>query len=94
MLDDEMGLDDETVDLAVGCTLDLFVRQADQCKLIFKSTCYKSFTLVVDLSETLDQLKERIAAQETELRASDMILMNLSGSGQAGELQSDVALAD
>ena len=52
LLSDDMPFDDETVDIAVGCTLDLFIREPEQCKLIFKSTCYKSFTLIADLTET------------------------------------------
>ena len=55
MLDDAMGFDDETVDMAVGCTLDLFVRDTTQVqKLVFKSTVYKNFTIAVDLNETTD----------------------------------------
>ena len=64
VLDDGMGLDDETVDIPVGFTLDLFIREPEQCKLIIKSTCYKSFTIVADLSESVAQLMERIEAQE------------------------------
>ena len=48
-----MTFDDADADIAVGCTFDLFIKEADnQCKLIFKSTCYKSFTLIADLAET------------------------------------------
>ena len=52
-LADDMAFDDENVDIAVGCTLDLFFREPAATKLVFKSTCYKSFTLAVDLGETV-----------------------------------------
>ena len=83
-LADDMAFDDEVVDVAVGCTLDLFVREPGKTIVIFKSTCYKSFILPVDLSETTGQLKARIESQEG-LLAADLVLMNLSGA-QNGKL--------
>ena len=92
-LNDDMTFDDEQVDMAVGCTLDLFIREPDnQCKLIFKSTCYKSFTLIADLAETTQQLMGRIEAQES-LAVSDLILMNLGGA-TPGMLEPEKTLAE
>ena len=62
MLDDELAFDDEKEDIAVGCTLNLFIREPEQCKLVFKSTVYRSFTLIADLQETPAQLMARIEA--------------------------------
>ena len=62
MLDDNMTFDDEKVDIAVGCTLNLFIRETEQDKLVFKSTCYKNFTIAVNLEETTEQLMARIEA--------------------------------
>ena len=62
-LRDDMTFDDEEVDIAVGCTFDLFIKEpegSERSQLIFKSTCYKSFTLIADLNETPLQLMERI----------------------------------
>jgi len=61
-----MPFDDEKVDIAVGCTLDLFIRESSpdiSCQLIIKSTCFKNFTLIADLDETTEQLKSRIESQ-------------------------------
>ena len=60
VLNDEMSFDDEVVDFTVGCTVNLFTREPQQCQLIIKSTCYKNFTIIADLSETTEQLMERI----------------------------------
>ena len=62
-----MPFDDEIVDVAVGCTLDLFIKESsspDSCQLIIKSTCFKNFTMVADLNETTEQLKSRIESQQ------------------------------
>ena len=64
MLKDEMTFDDEQVDVAVGCTIDLFVADAElpegSCMICIKSTCFKSFVIIADLGQTTLQLKERI----------------------------------
>jgi len=78
-LADEMAFDDEQVDVEVGCTLDLFVREPNECQLIIKSTCYKSFTILADLDATVQQLMTRIESQEG-LAVAHQILMNLSGA--------------
>ena len=49
ILSDETAFDDEKENIAVGCTLNLFIREPEKCKLVFKSTCYKNFTLIADL---------------------------------------------
>ena len=93
ILSDEMSFDDETMDLTVGCTLDLFIREPDQCSLIFKNPSYKNFTLVADLSETTAQLMTRIHSQEN-VAIEDQLIMNLSGE-KAGKIdQLDKTLAE
>ena len=61
-LKDDMAWENEQADVAVGCTLDLFIRDPTQSQLIIKSTCYKTFTISVDLHESTEQLKARIEA--------------------------------
>lgn len=50
-----MAFDDEIVDVAVGCTFELFIQEDNattECQLMIKSTCYKSFVILADLSQT------------------------------------------
>ena len=91
-LDNATTFDDDVLDLGVGCTLDLFTKEPEQCMLIFKSPCYKSFTLIADLSETTQQLMGRIEVQEN-LLVADQILMNLNGASP-GKLEPEATLAE
>lgn len=95
-LKDEMAFDDEIVDIAVGCTLDLFLKESSSpdscCQLIIKSTCFKNFTLVADLNETTEQLKSRIESQQG-IAIGDQILMNMS-SETTGQLTDGQTLAE
>lgn len=57
-----MAFDDETVDVAVGCTFDLYIQQnsANECLLLIKSTCYKTFVILADLGQAAQDLMVRI----------------------------------
>ena len=95
MLQDAMPFDDEKVDVAVGCTFDLFVQEDNvgtSCQLLIKSTCFGSFVILADLEQTTAQLMERIQA-EHNFAVEDQILMNLSGESN-DQLLHDKTLAE